>query len=439
MKKDKHCNTARLGLLTLLLTLLTVRSITSVDNEGNQNRIKATPEKIAQAATRRNTKHMTMGMYYRLADGGFQKIWSDGSSGDQAGKKQIDEFLEDGTIYELLQNHMVRDPHEKKYVNPLSLAAGVRYAALEYLLDRADLDFLRNLKNPTAVELILARQCLEKNDYWGSETGGERRITQFSFEDCKKLAQKIQDLKLPYKGTKIEKEFCTAKLPFADLVKWNKTPGNKKHKIGKQYWVEIRENGNREFVKRKLVGACSANDEVYSVINPVTKGESIQAAVYLLTASEKAQRIESIKKSAEERARYEASPQFAKDPKNAADEKHKEHLKLYAGELKSNESRMAAIVDEASGINSALVNLGAAAEQSQFYGKTITGSYCVKNNSDCRTTYQGGGETASSYYRRKGAEEQIRKYKSRLIDLQIEFNRLHRRTRQIYAGEHPTN
>lgn len=439
MKPNIRCFNVITALSLLILTFVGAPSLAAGNAETNQNRIKATPEKIAQAATRRNTKHMTMGMYYRLADGGFEKIWTDDTPKVQAGKKQIDEYLADGTIYELLQNHMVRDPHEKKYVNPLSLAAGVRYAALEYLLDRADLDFLRDLKNPTAVELILARQCLEKNDYWGSETGGEKRITQFSFEDCTKLLQKIQDLKLPYKGTKIEKEFCTAKLPFSDLVKWNKPPGEKKHKIGKQYWVDSRENGTQEFVKRKLVGACSADDRVYKVLNPVTKAESIQASTYLLTDSEKTQRIALSKKSAEERARYEASPQFAKDQKKVADEKHKEHLKLHAREIKFNEARMAAIVNEASSINSALVNLGAAAEQSQFYGKTITGSYCVKNNSDCRTTYQGGGETASSYYRRKGAEEQIRSYKSKLTDLQLEFNRLHRRTQQIYAGEHPTN
>ncbi len=439
MKQNKWCFNVIIGLSLSILTLAEAPCLAAANAETNQNRIKATPEKIAQAATRRNTKHMTMGMYYRLADGGFQKIWSDDTPNVQAGKKQIDEYLEDGTIYELLQNHMVVDPHEKKYKNPLSLAAGIRYAALEYLLDRADLEFLRNLKNPTAVELILARQCLEKNDYWGSETGGERRITQFSFEECTKLVQKIQDLKLPYKGTKIEKEFCTAKLPFADLVKWNKPPGDIKHKIGKQYWVESRENGIHEFVKRKLVGACSADEQVYKVMNPATKTESIQASVYLLTDGEKARRIALSRTSAEERARYEASPQFAKDQKKAADEKHKEHLKLYAREIQFNESRMAAIVNEASGINSALVKLGAATEQSQFYGKTITGSYCVKNNTDCRTTYQGGGETASSYYRRKGAEEQIRNYKSRLINLQIEFNRLHRRTQQIYAGDHPTN
>lgn len=134
---------------------------------------------------------------------------------------------------------------------------------------------------------------------------------------------------------------------------------------------------------------------------------------------------------------YEESPQFAQAKKNAADKKHKEHLNLYARELQFNESRMAAIVNEAGSINSALEKLGAASEQRQFYGKTITGSYCVKNHSDCRTTYQGGGETASSYYRRKGAEDQIHTYKSRLIDLQLEFNRLHRRTEQIHAGQHP--
>lgn len=409
----------------------------AADAKKLEDRFRPKPDKIAAATQRRKTDRMFGAVYYRMHTEGFESIGSSPEK-DEKARKQIDEYLEDGTIYDMLLNPLVQDK-ELRRSHPLDYAAATNYRALEYLLSRIDKDLLRSLKNPTAVEIILNRQCLKKREYsarlpFGNTGSSGRAIGQtFTLAECEKLIEKFEELKLPYKNIPFAANYCTADAPFGQLVKWEKTGKADKFQTGKEYWIE----NMRSFNKYRLLSKCSTDPQTLRVYSLNDHNELIIESHILKTDSEKAVREKQLARADEDRRKYENSPQYAADQKKQAEHKHAAHVKQYARELRYNESRMNAIVDEAASINAELERLGARSQQRHFYGKTVTGSYCTQNEMNCKTTYQGGGETASSYIGRKNAEESARKLGFRLTDLELEYNRLARRTQKILQGEHP--
>lgn len=82
-----------------------------------------------------------------------------------------------------------------------------------------------------------------------------------------------------------------------------------------------------------------------------------------------------------------------------------------------------------------MLALGAQVGNMGYSNKTVTGIECDRQNQNCRNTYQGGGETGSSYFGRKNREERIQKLDSERRDLVLQYDRLAREYNQILEGK----
>lgn len=109
-------------------------------------------------------------------------------------------------------------------------------------------------------------------------------------------------------------------------------------------------------------------------------------------------------KNAENQKKAEAEAEVAQAKENAR--KKSEANKAYEEQLKGLKYRLDAKAAQIEAVESEMSAIGWSGPS--FSSKAVTGYQCDVNNQNCRATYQGGGETGSSYWRRSDNEQKKR-------------------------------
>ncbi len=130
-----------------------------------------------------------------------------------------------------------------------------------------------------------------------------------------------------------------------------------------------------------------------------------------------------------------AAKAAAKPAARTKEQRHAENYKANKRELDRIKAAMDRLAPKIHAIEREMLALGAQVGNTGYSNKAATGMECDRQNQNCRTTYQGGGETGSSYVGRKDREERIRKLESERRDLVFQYDKLAREYDQILEGK----
>ena len=152
------------------------------------------------------------------------------------------------------------------------------------------------------------------------------------------------------------------------------------------------------------------------------------ASAYSLAHSDNSDAMKALLKKggAKEHIKVAATAQVVVNAGDNISPANKRKLELYAAQMETKAAQIRAIESEMSSIGWS---------GPEYNSKSVTGYQCENGNSNCRATYQGGGETVSSQYKRIDNSHKMRDLEAKRRSLITEYDILVLKYNEIASGK----